>query len=131
MVYVNNLRAFDALGLVLGSWLVYKIWRIARSRANTTKLSGPPATSWLFGVTKDVFDGDAGDIFENWTKQYGSVFQIPGPLGERRLILTDPKAIAHCWAKTFTYHKTRVSKQTTINLVSPFRLRSNRAVLTV
>ena len=66
-----NLRTVGTVSLLAGFWLLYKIVQTTRARARTTKLPGPPAKSWLFGVSKEVFDGDASVLFENWAKQYG------------------------------------------------------------
>lgn len=115
-----NLKLLDAFGFVAGSWVLYRLWKVVRSKAKQTKLKGPRSSSWLFGVTNEVFDGDSGDVYEAWAKQYGKVYQIPGAMGQRRLVITDPKAIAHCWAKTYTYRKTKASEQGTLLLVSTF-----------
>ena len=111
MLDFTKFQVLGAIGLISASWIVYTLWKIARSRAATTKLFGPAPTSWLYGVTKDTLVGDAGDVYETWTKTYGSVYQIPGPMGQRRIVLTDPKAIAHCWARTFVYRKSKFSEQ--------------------
>ena len=85
-----------------------------------TKLTGPPSKNWLFGVSKEVFDGDNGAIYEAWASEYGPVYEIAGPLGERRVVLTDPKAIAHCYAKPDTYVKDDFFKAQSEYLVCPF-----------
>lgn len=115
-----RLRPVDALVLSICLWLTYRIVKTVRSRARTTKLNGPPQKSWLFGVTKEVFDGDNGAIYEAWEKAYGSIFQILGPLGERRIVLTDPKAIAHYYAKPDIYVKDDFIKAQTEDLVCTF-----------
>ena len=113
-----NLRTVDTVGLLAGSWLLYKIVQTARARARTTKLPGPPAKSWLFGVSKGIFDGDTGELFEIWAKQYGDVFQIPAALGRWRTILIDPKAVSHYFNKsTQTYIKTDFIKQLVADVV--------------
>lgn len=105
MLDLMSVRALDALAFAAGSWLLYRVVTIVRARARTTKLQGPPAKSWLFGVSKEVFDGDSGALYENWAQTYGSVFQVPGPLGDRRTVLMDPKAIAHYFSKANTFVK--------------------------
>lgn len=116
-----NVRYADVLGFFAASWLVYKIWQGARTRSKITNLLGPPAKGWLFGVTKDINDSDIGEIFEKWSKEYGDVFQIPGPLGERRTVLLDPKAIAYVFSKTqSTYIKNKFVKKFIENIVGFF-----------
>lgn len=113
-----NVKVYDGLALAAASWLLYLVIRAARSRSRTTKLLGPPAPSWFFGVSKEVFDGDSGVLFENWAQAYGSVYQVPGPLGERRVVLTDPKAVAHYFARVDTFVKSEFEKRAIDNVVS-------------
>ena len=118
-----NVKYTDALAFVAGSWLVYKIWRRVRAGAGTTKLPGPPSSNWLFGVTKEVNDGDMGAMFENWAKEYGDVFQIPGPFGERKTVILDPKAIAYFFSKNqFTYIRSKFVKRLLEKLVNFHRI---------
>ncbi|KAI5117593.1 hypothetical protein M0805_004044 [Coniferiporia weirii] len=114
-----NLNAVDLFVLAIGSWALYKVSQTVRTRSRTTKLRGPPASSWFLGVSKDTFKGDsAAVLFEKWADKYGPVFQIPGPLGSRRTVLTDPKAIAHFYSKeTFGYVNSTFTKQAITNLV--------------
>ena len=114
-----NIRYTDALALLVGSWLAFKLWKRSRAGAQTTKLPGPPSKSWLFGVTKEVNDSDDGGvIFEDWAKEYGDVFQIPGPFGQRRTVLLDPKSLTYVLSKTeFTFLKSKFVKQFIENIV--------------
>lgn len=114
-----NLGPTDALALLSCVWLTYRIVKITRSRARTTKLTGPPSKSWFFGVSKEVFEGDNGALYEAWAQTFGPVYQVAGPLGERRVVLLDPKAIAHFYAKTYIYVKDSFAKQLTEELVRP------------
>ena len=113
-----NIRALDVLAFTASSWLIYRVYKITRARARTTKLAGPPAKSWLFGVSKEVFDGDNGELYESWANTYGPVFQVPGPLGDRRTVITDPKAVAHYFAKSYTYIRNSFGRKLVENLVS-------------
>ncbi|KAG6375250.1 cytochrome P450 [Boletus reticuloceps] len=46
-----------------------------------------------------------------WADEYGAAYEAPATLGRRRVILYDPKAIAHFHAKqTWTYVRTPLSK---------------------
>jgi len=46
-----------------------------------------------------------GSIYEQWANEYGLVFGVPTTLGGNKIVLLcDPKAIAHFYAKeTWTY----------------------------
>ncbi|OCB92139.1 cytochrome P450 [Sanghuangporus baumii] len=119
MISFSTLSYLDVFLLVVGSWTLYKFTQAVRLRVKTTKLKGPPSSSWIFGVTKElsnvtkeVSKGDSGALYEQWAKEYGPVYQIPTPLGGRRTILTDPKAVAHFYSKeTFTYVQSNFSKR--------------------
>ena len=117
-----SFRPLDFLALSTCLWIVYRALKITRSRSRATKLTGPPSKSWLFGVSKEVFDGDNGAIYEAWAQKYGSVYGVAGPLGERRVILTDPKAIAHIYAKPYVYVKDQFNKFLFEDLVCHFLL---------
>ncbi|KAG5650385.1 hypothetical protein H0H81_012428 [Sphagnurus paluster] len=77
-------------------------------RPHTTSLKGPPSTSLMFGVTKDLFEADdTGIIYEQWEKEFGPVYSIPSTLGSQEIILCDPKAIAHHYSNDcFKYQQT-------------------------
>lgn len=113
-----NIRALDALVLAVGAWTVYKLLQAWRTRAKTTTLPGPPSESWLFGVSRQVFNGDSGVLYEQWSKEYGPVFQVPGVMGQRRTVITDPKALAHFFGKQGVgYVNSQFAKTAIANLV--------------
>ena len=91
-----------------------------RNRRRTPKLSGPPRASWLFGAGQPLFDSsDPAIVYENWEKKYGAVYEVPSSLGSRILVLADPKAIAHVFAKdTSTYYKPQWIKTFISRIVS-------------
>ncbi|KIJ59411.1 hypothetical protein HYDPIDRAFT_162418 [Hydnomerulius pinastri MD-312] len=50
-------------------------------------------------------------MYEAWAEEYGVVYQVPSTLGQRRIVLCDPRAIAHFYAReTWTYVQTPLSK---------------------
>ncbi|KAG5633009.1 hypothetical protein DXG03_009095, partial [Asterophora parasitica] len=56
----------------------------AAHKRRTTHLKGPARTSYLFGVTKDVFMApDVGVVYENWEKLYGPVYEVPVLMGNK------------------------------------------------
>ncbi|KAG5651863.1 hypothetical protein H0H81_007143 [Sphagnurus paluster] len=88
------------------TFVFLRLKKLARQR-RTTPLPGPPSTSLIFGVTKDILEAeDSGIVYEEWEKQYGAVYAIPAALGAREIVLCDLKAIAHYYAgDTFVYQQ--------------------------
>ncbi|KAH7881865.1 cytochrome P450 [Phlebopus sp. FC_14] len=111
----DNVRAhaLDATAAIAAFWVLTKLARAARRRFMTTRLRGPPSPSLLYGVGKDVLESpDAGSMHEAWAAEYGVVYEIPSSLGQRKIVLCDPKAIAHCYARdTWTYVVTPLTRQ--------------------
>lgn len=104
----KNLTLENVTLLILPISVALIIARLARSqRPRTTKLNGPPSSSYLFGVVKDTFEApDLGVLYENWESEYGPIYEIPSTLGSKLVVLCDPKAIAHYFSKdTFTYYQ--------------------------
>ncbi|PBK72110.1 cytochrome P450 [Armillaria solidipes] len=91
--------------------LIYKI-STNRKSSITTKLRGPPSQSLLFGLIRVLRNAeDSGLLYEQWASEYGSVYSFPAFLGEQRLVLYDPKAVAHFYGKEgFGYIKTPISR---------------------
>jgi cytochrome P450 len=49
-------------------------------------------------------------MYERWAAEYGVAYMIPSVLGQTRIVLCDPRAIAHFYAReTWTYVQTPVS----------------------
>ena len=120
---VANPNAVILFGIciVVAFLAIYRSYR----RPRTTKLRGPPSKNLIFGVSKELFDSsDLGDIYGNWEKAHGPVYEIPSTLGSTILVLQDPKAITHLYLKdTWTYHQFWFAKAV-FGLVSfrgPFR----------
>ena len=115
---MENLTKLDISLLALATWLLYKGVTTLRLRLRTTRLNGPPASSWLTGVSKEIFTGDSGTLFEEWMDEYGAVYQIPAALGSRRTIICDPRAIAHFYSKeTYVYVQTSFAKNIIASMV--------------
>ncbi|KAJ7186220.1 cytochrome P450 [Mycena pura] len=69
-----------------------KYWRIVR-------LQGPPSPSFIFGHTQEISESRSpAELYERWAQQYGSMYEIRGPLGSRRLVICDPRALSHVLA---------------------------------
>ncbi|KAG2132746.1 cytochrome P450 [Suillus clintonianus] len=100
--------ALNVAGSFAALWAFVKVLRVLRLRSKTTQLRGPPRTSFIYGVSRDLDSShDSGAMFEHWATEYGVVYMIPGVLGQNMLVLCDPKAIAHLYAReTWTYMQT-------------------------
>ncbi|KAG2039485.1 cytochrome P450 [Suillus americanus] len=92
-------------------WALVKVLRALRWRLKTTQLRGPPRTSFIYGVSHDVASSkDSGGMYERWAMEYGVAYMIPSVLGQTRIVLSDPRAIAHFYAReTWTYVQTPLS----------------------
>ena len=86
----------------------------------TTRLRGPPSTSVIYGVSNDLISSkDTAIMYELWAEEYGVVYKIPTALGRTKIVLCDPKAIAHYYAReTWTYVLTPFSLMSIEGLVS-------------
>ena len=112
MISLTDFSYLDFFLAAGGAWAVYQLSAGLRSRVRTTKLNGPPSPSWIFGVSREVYKGDTGALHENWSKEYGPVYQIPVAFGGRETILMDPKAIAHFYPReSFTYLHSHFARQ--------------------
>ncbi|KAG2066948.1 cytochrome P450 [Suillus decipiens] len=108
---VRSIGAFNIVVSFAALWAVVKVSRALRWRLKTTQLRGPPRTSFIYGVSHDLASSqDSGGMYERWATEYGVVYMIPSVLGQTRIVLCDPRAIAHFYAReTWTYVKTPVS----------------------
>ncbi|KIJ28906.1 hypothetical protein M422DRAFT_215237 [Sphaerobolus stellatus SS14] len=109
------MMAWTANNLVFGVGLATLLYYVQRTifRRQTTKLPGPPAQSWLFGLSQLFFEADDIAVLqEEWVRKYGPVLDLPGFFGARRVLLCDPKAAAHFYAReTTTYRMEAFSKR--------------------
>ena len=105
--------AFDAVVTCTAVWTLLRWIRTSCRQIRTTQLWGPPSESFLYGVGKRILDADnSGAIYEAWVQEYGPVYAIPSTLGSEKIVLNDPKAIAHFYAKdTWTYIQTRAVRK--------------------
>ncbi|KAL7281930.1 hypothetical protein ACG7TL_003397 [Trametes sanguinea] len=121
MIISPDVQTISAWNVFLVSAAIYVLYKVAQSfarRSRTTPLAGPPSTSWIFGIRRAGNDTeDAAIMYEEWAEQYGPVYRVPAPFGSTRVVLTDPKAIAHFYAhETFTYIQTKLSRVAIENL---------------
>ncbi|KAF7354652.1 Cytochrome P450 4F12 [Mycena sanguinolenta] len=98
------------LGLWACSKLVLHAWH--GSRTTTTKLRGPPSSSRLFGLSRELVESPDNSVaYEDWAASYGPVFEVPLIFGRKNVVLTDPKALVHFYSsERAVYGKTETSR---------------------
>ncbi|KAG2124463.1 cytochrome P450 [Suillus cothurnatus] len=108
---VRSVGAFNISCSFVALCALVKVLRALRWRLKTTHLRGPPRTSLIYGVSHDLTSSqDSGGMYERWAAEYGVAYMIPSVLGQTRIVLCDPRAIAHFYAReTWTYVQTPVS----------------------
>ncbi|KAF9024038.1 cytochrome P450 [Hymenopellis radicata] len=84
----------SAFACVVALYLVYK--RFQR-RISISHVRGPPSFSWLYGNWIEFLEAPAGEADFRWQEQFGGVVRVKAPLGEDRLMITDPKAIQYVY----------------------------------
>ncbi|KAJ7600568.1 cytochrome P450 [Mycena floridula] len=102
-----------------GIWLFSKLIRKFLDRGNETLLRGPPRTSWIYGYQPQLMENDAkaAKLYQSWAAEYGPVFAVPWTLGTTRVMVTDPKAVAHFYAReTYVYVQNSLSRVAIANL---------------
>lgn len=80
--------------------------------SKNTKLREPPRTDLIYGASGQIFESpDTGAIYGAWAKEYGVVFEAPASLGGMKIMLTDPRVLAHYYAReTRTYVQTELTR---------------------
>jgi len=108
------------LTLFASGYLVYYVLTFYLHRNKSTPLRGPLSKSYLFGVRWHIGRSpDSGEVYERWAEEYGPVYRIPDVLGMSTVVIADPMAIAHFYAKeTFGYVQTTSMRKMLENMVS-------------
>jgi hypothetical protein len=103
--------------VVLGSFRL----RTLLGRQRRTDLRGPPAGNFLLGKTRDVtMVADRTANFEQWEKEYGSVYRVPLIFGTSNVVICDVKAATQVHARdSYTYVIPSASRRFRTRLVSP------------
>ena len=116
---ITQLSVYDAAITCTALWAFVKLIRMSRRRVHTTRVRGPPSPSFTYGVGKILMEAeDPASIYESWAREYGGVYELPSTLGMRRIVLYDPKAITHFYAKeSWTYGRTPMAKKAIENSV--------------
>lgn len=115
-----TVRALALPSVVLATgYILVQLLAVARRRARGTPVRGPPRSSLLFGCWAETNElHDCNGTYQKWTDEYGVVVDVPMPLGIKRFVLMDPKAIASFFAKdTCEYVMSKASKLAIESLV--------------
>jgi hypothetical protein len=111
----------QVLILLVFGYLAYSIILSLLFRLKSTALKGPPVDleSLFYGLRRYINSSpDPGEVYERWAEEYGAAYRIPDALGTTRVVVTDPKAIGHFFAKeTWTYVQTKFSRTAVENMV--------------
>ncbi|KAK7036077.1 cytochrome P450 [Favolaschia claudopus] len=87
------------LGTLLGGASFVIAAYLVLRRPRTVRLHGPPSPSFLYGHMKQIVNSsNQADLFDGWVQTYGGVHEIRGPLGTRRLVVCDPRAMSHLFS---------------------------------
>ncbi|KIN94393.1 hypothetical protein M404DRAFT_1008378 [Pisolithus tinctorius Marx 270] len=105
---IRSATVTDVVKGVAILWALRISFRAIRDKLKATRLRGPPRTSLIFGLSKDLFHAeDAGVMYEAWANEYGAAYEVPTVLGGSKIMLCDPRALAHFYSKeTWTYAHT-------------------------
>lgn len=109
------------ISLALGSVYVFSravkwLLRHRPGYLHPTRLRGPPRKSfWLFGggyQREYITMQDGSILYEEWEAEHGMCFEVPWTPTRTRIVLTDPKAVAHFYSReTFTYVQSKMVRQ--------------------
>ncbi|KAK0482217.1 cytochrome P450 [Armillaria novae-zelandiae] len=72
---------------------IYKRW----TRILISQVPGPESKSFLYGNLPELLQAQAAEVDFKWQQMYGDVIRIRAPLGEDRLLISDPKALQHIY----------------------------------
>lgn len=78
------------------AYSIYKRW----TRISISQVPGPESKSFLYGNLPELFQAQAAEVDFKWQRMYGDVIRIRAPLGEDRLLISDPKALQHIYHTT-------------------------------
>jgi hypothetical protein len=76
-----------------------------QARSPLRHLRGPPSRSVFLGNLPEIHEQENEGLIQRWEDMYGSAFVYRGFIGGRRLMTTDPRAIAHILGHAYDYPK--------------------------
>lgn len=115
----HSVRPRDVAAVIAAILALRVAIRAIRKNLYTTSLRGPARTSLIFGTSKVLMESsDPGSIYEEWAKEYGTVYAVPTMFGGKKIMLCDTKAIAHHYARdTWTYVHPEASNRFFLHIV--------------
>ncbi|KAK0484070.1 cytochrome P450 [Armillaria novae-zelandiae] len=87
------LLTLSSVCLLSAVYLVYKRLK----PISIANVPGPQWKSWLYGNLPELLKGEAGEMDFKWQGQYGDIVRVRAPLGEDRLLVSDPKALQYIY----------------------------------
>ncbi|KAK0240869.1 cytochrome P450 [Armillaria nabsnona] len=75
---------------------VYLVYR-RLTRVSLANIPGPPSQSFLYGNLPELLRDQAAEVDFKWQATYGDIVRIRAPLGEDRLLVSDPKALQYIY----------------------------------
>ncbi|KAL1754863.1 cytochrome P450 [Schizophyllum commune] len=101
------------------------LWRLLARRRYLENVPGPQGSHPLLGHLPLRLRSQAAQIDFDWVNQYGNIVKFDGAFGERRLLITDPKALHHIMQTSgYTYIRSEDRKE-------PMRTLLGKGVLVV
>ncbi|EPQ55433.1 cytochrome P450 [Gloeophyllum trabeum ATCC 11539] len=76
------------------------------SKVSLDDVPGPQPESFLLGNMRELLQSGASEADFRWQRQFGGVVKFKGPLGENRLMISDPKALQYL-THSSVYHYTK------------------------
>jgi hypothetical protein len=124
VLYINSLSVdfkhnkLIILVTTLALVIVLRLFHTGRNRIRTPRLGGPSSETFsFFGVSRTVLHApDAGTLFADWARKYGTVYEIPAGLGTKTLVLGDLKGLTHLFTRDTTTY-TRIGTPSVLNIV--------------
>ncbi|KAJ7599667.1 cytochrome P450 [Mycena floridula] len=120
MTLLSQLKIFNFFVLGIATWIFVKLVQRLIQSSYATSLRGPTSSpSLMYGYQLKIFEDqdETATLYQKWAAQYGLVFSIPWIFGTRRIILMDPKAIAHFYARGASgYTQTKASQKGIVRL---------------
>ncbi|KAM6495435.1 Cytochrome P450 [Amanita muscaria] len=107
MLFSNSLL----LDTLVTSTIFFALAKLVLSRRSSRLaiLRGPRSNNIFFGRLRQVLGNPAAVM--DWVSEYGYVFKVPTGLGTNRIVITDPKAVAHVYANdSFGYLRSNLQK---------------------
>ncbi|KAF9026237.1 cytochrome P450 [Hymenopellis radicata] len=88
---------YPLISAVASAAVLYLLYKRFQRRISISHIRGPPAASWLYGNWLELMDCPAAETDFRWQAEYGEIIRVTAPLGENRLMISDPKAMQYVY----------------------------------